>query len=1582
MQQPYSHEDFFNDIKGANILFVFGSGISVALTEKDLSWREWLKTGFNYITDSRQKSALYDRLNKAASTDELTSIAEELIATLKQEGVYQQWMQTSFENLEIKKPDIATILKKLTTIPQIRFATTNYDLLLEQATGLPPCSGNVSSENRQETNSSVFGGEPAILHLHGYFDSRNNRDDIVASKEQYEKLGHNSASQFTQQLLSALNIMIFVGCGATVEDDNIAPMTTFAQKILGLGGTHYFLRCSQEKQKLPDTVRPVEYGVSYDDLLPFLEKIYSELSPSLILNVGKLGGLGRIDIPTTQSVAPSTNETRKEQQKIALLSLKDRHQELPHEKQGIAIDSFITRKVLLTSENGKNELDFLAWAKDFKELPCRVKVLEAPAGFGKTGLLEQLYYNLLENPLSGLPPLFISCISPYRNGDIGNYLSDIGSSLLNAFDRYEAYFLIDGFDELDPESQNALLSDLNRIVSFGATYKTYALISVRQNQLDRSAFTSKFKGVQFASIKPLTDDDIREIAIRAKMDESQVASFMNSISEEDHAYNIFYVSTAINYFMQKGELGDRVRLLEFQIKKDIEMLSRGIHRPIPQVLIAKALNRILANRDMPENCNAFDGIPANRVNFSHRNIEEYLTAKAIARLELNQIIRLISEDGIVIPGLRNMASLILMILASSENKEEQSKYNDLLRLLSNNLINLEIIMSSDTDSLSLKVRENLMELVVDYYTKEAKYNFPESLISFIDDNLKQFRKTVFKRLESQAENQSELLHLLNIVSSSNQNCLDETELNRIIDMFFNLAGASASKHVEELKLLSLMLRHNCTRIKPFSQMKIAKLVSLATNDIVNNAQELFMSICSMLSNSASRLKVNDYLMLLDKYFDIKAANVISGYSVPQQIDEDFNPQSYLIFSQYPFLDFSDIYFKLHEKAFITFVQKYCEYLKSNRYDIYSKEISHLMIKWLYKAIAEHNQKDESVMRFLEVCQKQYEKNTTDGILPLFNEMESDAQWDYVTARIITTAFRRKKSLDNQFDYFILTDLFDKLFKKSSLFNACLALISKDRTGDLLEFAYQSVSISADDIPEDVLTRIPTSLLECIREQHRKRIEFIELDLKHKDMIKTAFHIAYDDNLLIKEVKAIFELAEKRNVFISYLNRDENYNYTLVNQFLIDTIFKSQSTTSQQFLDFWFDKKNCQFKRILCIASYLHFHNLSFSLLNEEEIEDILDFTRKTINSKRFRYNTWAAILLSYLARQKELQPHLDQLLKNNDRMLDLIPICGLERMYLFHETVVVSNKDCPIEFLIDYIDITNLLDYIENNWKILLKKNITRTAIFNLFCTHSSDIPAQRKQEFKAKIIEFMKDSFGKEMFVPEDLYSTFEICSSDFTVTEICKGIKYPKESSDESLTLAINILRRFERSTDKTDRNMAIRCLETLFNREKNIQRKKDFAERYILLKDDNATMNHFLARYYNSTDSTISSWLRMRPFAFGTMDSLDDICILFENSLEKNKDKYQLFQRIAMSSFIRIRDNLIKNGSIQEIKYLLERMEKLHKQCPSISLQQAILDTRLQYATAKHVIPTYEEIDCIPNTAQVIARAHQTPCSEQYH
>lgn len=128
----------------------------------------------------------------------------------------------------------------------------------------------------------------------------------------------------------------------------------------------------------------------------------------------------------------------------------------------------------------------------------------------------------------------------------------------------------------------------------------------------------------------------------------------------------------------------------------------------------------------------------------------------------------------------------------------------------------------------------------------------------------------------------------------------------------------------------------------------------------------------------------------------------------------------------------------------------------------------------------------------------------------------------------------------------------------------------------------------------------------------------------------------------------------------------------------------------------------------------------------------------------------------------------------------------------------------------------------------------------------------------------------------------------------------------------------------------------------------------------------MNHYLARYYISSDSTISSWIESKIIAFGTMESLRDVCVLFKNSWKKPGDKFQTLQNIALSSFLRIRDNLIGIGSLDKIQDVLNAMVKIRQQCPSIPLQQAIIDTRLQYATAKHVIPTFEKINQIASSA----------------
>ncbi len=136
-----SYPDFQNAIQNNELVYLFGTGISSSLTGQKYSWWKW-------ITD----------------------------------GTYHNWMKQSFEKNPITNLELARTLKKL-LITQDVFATTNYDLLLEQATGLRTLSyqePDVAFAMLKQHISSH------VMHIHGVYDSARKIDNIVADQAQYD----------------------------------------------------------------------------------------------------------------------------------------------------------------------------------------------------------------------------------------------------------------------------------------------------------------------------------------------------------------------------------------------------------------------------------------------------------------------------------------------------------------------------------------------------------------------------------------------------------------------------------------------------------------------------------------------------------------------------------------------------------------------------------------------------------------------------------------------------------------------------------------------------------------------------------------------------------------------------------------------------------------------------------------------------------------------------------------------------------------------------------------------------------------------------------------------------------------------------------------------------------------------------------------------------------------------------------------------------------------------------------------------------------------------------------------------------
>ena len=264
-------------LKSNRVTYLFGSGISVALSGESVTWMNWLNNGIKQLKDRSLADRLYNKLHPkddkgnsiTQSAEELIEIAGEVIAACNLEGVYDTWMHDSFETLVVKNQYLAHALKK-TAITRDVLTTTNYDSLLEQAIS----ADSFTYKQPGEIFKMIQKGEAgSVIHLHGMYSSALGLNDIVADKYQYREIYIDEGAQFVQNLFGT-STLVFVGCGQTMEDENISRLTHFMRDKLNITVPYFYLkRRSELAPVLPDNITVIDYGDDYDELTPFLEKM-------------------------------------------------------------------------------------------------------------------------------------------------------------------------------------------------------------------------------------------------------------------------------------------------------------------------------------------------------------------------------------------------------------------------------------------------------------------------------------------------------------------------------------------------------------------------------------------------------------------------------------------------------------------------------------------------------------------------------------------------------------------------------------------------------------------------------------------------------------------------------------------------------------------------------------------------------------------------------------------------------------------------------------------------------------------------------------------------------------------------------------------------------------------------------------------------------------------------------------------------------------------------------------------------------------------------------------------------------------
>jgi ubiquinone/menaquinone biosynthesis C-methylase UbiE len=231
----------------------------------------------------------------------MLAAAEKVSQVLKDNHQYEKWLQNSVGRLKYssRAAVLAEYLKAFAA-KQIPLITTNYDGMLEAATGLEGITWQDRTRLYRQLDRKA--GQPArIIHLHGHYEWP---ESVVLGIRDYATLLGNEFLAAWRTSLGFTNSLLFVGFGMGIDDPHFSKFVHFTQEVMRDGDKEIYRLCRAEerdeliKQKMGI---PVVYGNDFKQLPEFLGKLLRgsfgppvppppPLMPKCVLLVGRYNG--------------------------------------------------------------------------------------------------------------------------------------------------------------------------------------------------------------------------------------------------------------------------------------------------------------------------------------------------------------------------------------------------------------------------------------------------------------------------------------------------------------------------------------------------------------------------------------------------------------------------------------------------------------------------------------------------------------------------------------------------------------------------------------------------------------------------------------------------------------------------------------------------------------------------------------------------------------------------------------------------------------------------------------------------------------------------------------------------------------------------------------------------------------------------------------------------------------------------------------------------------------------------------------------------------------------------------------------
>ncbi len=281
-------QTLLDDLKAAfargEVVVIAGTGVSAAATAGDrlTSWRGLLHHGVSRCEEvaSNLPAGWGDRVRgeiDSPDLDDLLSAAEKIGKKLGAPtgGEFARWLADTVGVLTVTNDRLLQAIAGL----GCPIVTTNYDSLLQQTTGYEAAAARDGAHAAR----ILRGEESGIVHLHGYWKRP---ETVVLGIRSYQDILGDTHTQALQQALGAMKTLLFVGCGAGLDDPNLSALLAWTAGVFGGDPYRHFRLCTHSEEpdlrKRHDGERifPLAYGASHDDLAPFLERLRRPTIPT------------------------------------------------------------------------------------------------------------------------------------------------------------------------------------------------------------------------------------------------------------------------------------------------------------------------------------------------------------------------------------------------------------------------------------------------------------------------------------------------------------------------------------------------------------------------------------------------------------------------------------------------------------------------------------------------------------------------------------------------------------------------------------------------------------------------------------------------------------------------------------------------------------------------------------------------------------------------------------------------------------------------------------------------------------------------------------------------------------------------------------------------------------------------------------------------------------------------------------------------------------------------------------------------------------------------------------------------------